>query len=84
MAAALALEAAQRGIKTLLVGLSVPDISLPTFLNLRNYPEPVSVGWQAPRFEAGIRPNVQTKGLLGRAGWVAGRHKRERIGQISR
>jgi Mrp family chromosome partitioning ATPase len=63
VATALALEAAQRGIKTLLVGLSVPDISLPTFLNLKTTPN--LFGWIAnPNFEGGIRPNVQTKGLL--------------------
>jgi ATPases involved in chromosome partitioning len=63
LAAALALEAAQRGIKTLLVGLSVPDISLPTFLNLKTTPN--LFGWLAsPSFEGGIRPNVQSKGLL--------------------
>ncbi len=63
IAAALALEAAQRGIKTLLVGLSVPDISLPTFLNLKTTPN--LFGWMAsPSFEGGIHPNVQSKGLL--------------------
>jgi hypothetical protein len=63
LAAALALEAAQRGIKTLLVGLSVPEISLPTFLNLKTTPN--LFGWLAsPSFEGGIRPNVQSKGLL--------------------
>jgi cellulose biosynthesis protein BcsQ len=63
VAAALALEAAQRGIKTLLVGLGVPDISLPTFLNLKTTPN--LFGWLAnPTFEGGIRPNVQSKGLL--------------------
>ena len=63
LAAALALEAAQRGIKTLLVGLSVPDISLPTFLNLKTTPN--LFGWLAsPSFEGGVRPNVQSKGLL--------------------
>jgi arsenite-transporting ATPase len=63
IAAALALEASQRGIKTLLVGLSVPDISLPTFLNLKTNPN--LFGWLAnPSFEGGIRPNVQSKGML--------------------
>jgi len=63
IAAALALEAAQRGIKTLLVGLGVPDISLPTFLNLKTTPN--LFGWLTnPTFEGGIRPNVQSKGLL--------------------
>jgi cellulose biosynthesis protein BcsQ len=63
IAAALALEAAQRGIKTLLVGLGVPDISLPTFLNLKTTPN--LFGWLAnPTFEGGIRPNIQSKGLL--------------------
>jgi cellulose biosynthesis protein BcsQ len=63
IATALALEAAQRGIKTLLVGLSVPDISLPTFLNLKTTPN--LFGWLAnPTFEGGIKPNVQSKGNL--------------------
>ena len=63
IAAALALEAAQRGIKTLLVGLSVPDISLPTFLNLKTTPN--LFGWLAnPSFEGGIKPNVQSIGDL--------------------
>jgi cellulose biosynthesis protein BcsQ len=63
VAAALALEAAQRGIKTLLVGLGVPDISLPTFLNLKTTPN--LFGWLAnPTFEGGIHPNVQSLGKL--------------------
>lgn len=63
IATALALEAAQRGIKTLLVGLGVPDISLPTFLNLKTTPN--LFGWLAnPTFEGGIKPNVQSKGML--------------------
>lgn len=63
IAAALALEAAQRGIKTLLVGLGVPDISLPTFLNLKTSPN--LFGWLAnSSFEGGIKPNVQSKGML--------------------
>jgi len=63
IAAALALESAQRGIKTLLVGLSVPDISLPTFLNLKTTPN--LFGWLTnPSFAGGIKPNVQTKGNL--------------------
>lgn len=63
IATALALEAAQRGIKTLLVGLSVPDISIPTFLNLKTTPN--LFGWLAnPTFEGGIKPNVQSIGNL--------------------
>jgi len=63
IAAALALEAAQRGIKTLLVGLGVPDISLPTFLNLKTTPN--LFGWLAnPSFEGGIKPNIQSIGDL--------------------
>lgn len=63
IATALALEAAQRGIKTLLVGLGVPDISLPTFLDLKTTPN--LFGWLAsPTFETGIKPNVQSKGKL--------------------
>ncbi len=63
IAVALALEAAQRGIKTLLVGLSVPDISIPTFLNLKTTPN--LFGWLAnPNFEGGIKPNVQSIGHL--------------------
>jgi cellulose biosynthesis protein BcsQ len=63
IATALALEAAQRGIKTLLVGLSVPDMSLPTFLNLKTTPN--LFGWLAnPSFEGGIKPNVQSIGDL--------------------
>ncbi|HUV16599.1 MAG TPA: ParA family protein [Pelolinea sp.] len=63
IATALALEAAQRGIKTLLVGLGVPDISLPTFLNLKTTPN--LFGWLAsPTFETGIKPNVQSRGML--------------------
>ena len=63
VAAALALEASQRGIKTLLVGLGVPDISLPTFLNLKTTPN--LFGWLAnPTFEGGIKPNVQSVGML--------------------
>lgn len=63
VATALALEAAQRGIKTLLVGLGVPDISLPTFLDLKTTPN--LFGWLAnPTFEGGIRPNVQSIGKL--------------------
>ena len=63
VAAALALEAAQRGIKTLLVGLGVPDVSLPTFLNLKTTPN--LFGWLAnPTFEGGLKPNVQSIGML--------------------
>jgi len=63
MAVALALEAAHRGIKTLLVGLSVPDISIPTFLNIKTTPN--LFGWVAnPSFEGGIKPNIQTLGNL--------------------
>jgi cellulose biosynthesis protein BcsQ len=63
IAAALALEASQRGIKTLLVGLSVPDISLPTFLDLKTTPN--LFGWLAsPNLESGIKANVQSKGKL--------------------
>jgi len=63
IAAALALEAAQRGIKTLLIGLSVPDVSLPTFLNLKTTPN--LFGWLTnPSFDGGIKPNVQSKGNL--------------------
>jgi cellulose biosynthesis protein BcsQ len=63
IATALALEASQRGIKTLLVGLSVPDISLPTFLDLKTTPN--LFGWLAsPNLESGIKTNVQSKGKL--------------------
>lgn len=63
IAAALALEASQRGIKTLLVGLGVPDISLPTFLDLKTTPN--LFGWIAsPSYETGIKQNVQSKGKL--------------------
>ena len=63
IAAALGLESARRGIKTLLVGLGVPDISLPTFLNLKTTPN--LFGWLAnPTFEGGIKPNVQSVGNL--------------------
>lgn len=59
LACALALDAVQRGIKTLLVGLSVPDISLPTFLNLKTTPN--LFGWLAsPTFEEGIQHSIQT------------------------
>lgn len=63
IACALALEAAQRGIKTLLIGLSVPDISLPTFLNLKTTPNLFS--WMAsPTYEEGIQHAVQKVGNL--------------------
>ena len=63
LACALALEAAQRGIKTLLVGLSVPDISIPTFLNLKTTPN--LSGWLAsPTFEDGIQHSIQKSGNL--------------------
>lgn len=63
VACALALEAAQRGIKTLLVGLSVPDISLPTFLNLKTTPNLFS--WMAsPTYEEGIQHAIQKVGGL--------------------
>ena len=63
VACALALEAAQRGIKTLLIGLSVPDISIPTFLNLKTTPNLAS--WLATQtFEEGIQNSVQKVGSL--------------------
>ena len=63
IACALAMEAAQRGIKTLLVGLSVPDISIPTFLNLKTTPN--LFGWLAsPTYEEGIKNSVQSIGDL--------------------
>ena len=63
LACALALDAAQRGIKTLLVGLSVPDISIPTFLNLKTTPN--LSGWLAsPTFEEGIQHSIQKIGSL--------------------
>ena len=63
VACALALESAQRDIKTLLVGLSVPDISIPTFLNLKTTPN--LSGWLAsPTFEDGIQHSIQKIGSL--------------------
>lgn len=63
ISAALALEAAQRGFKTLLIGLSSPDISLPTILDLKTTPN--MFGWLAsPTYDQGIRPNVQSIGNL--------------------
>lgn len=59
ISASLALEAARRGFKTLLIGLSAPDISLPTILNLKTTPN--MFGWLAsPTYEEGLRPNVQS------------------------
>jgi arsenite-transporting ATPase len=63
IACALALEASQRGIKTLLIGLSVPDLSIPTFLNLKTTPN--LSGWlAAPNFEDGIQHSIQKVGSL--------------------
>jgi arsenite-transporting ATPase len=63
LACALALDAAERGIKTLLVGLSVPDISIPTFMNLKTTPN--LAGWLAsPTFEEGIQHSIQKIGSL--------------------
>lgn len=63
IACALALEAAQRGIKTLLVGLSVPDISIPTYLNLKTTPN--IFGWLAnSTYEEGIKHSIQSIGNL--------------------
>jgi len=63
VATALALDSAQRGIRTLLVGLSAPDLSLPTFLNLKTSPN--IFGWFAnPTYEGGLKPNVHTIGNL--------------------
>ena len=59
LAASLALEASQRGFKTLLVGLSAPDISIPTILNLKTTPN--MFGWLAsPTFDQGLKPNLQS------------------------
>jgi len=63
LAVALALDAAQRGYKTLLVGLSTPDISLPTFLNLKTTPN-LSLWLSRPTFADGIQPAVQSVGNL--------------------
>lgn len=63
VACALALEAAQRGFRTLLVGLSAPDVSLPTYLNLKTTPN--LFGWLAnPTYEGGLKPSVQKAGEL--------------------
>lgn len=59
ISASLALEAARRGFKTLLVGLSAPDISIPTILNLKTTPN--MFGWLAsPTYEEGLKPNLQS------------------------
>lgn len=63
VATALALDAAQRGFKTLLVGLSAPDVSLPTFLNLKTTPN-LSLWLSRPTFADGIQPAVQSIGNL--------------------
>ena len=63
IATALALDAAQRGFKTLLVGLSTPDVSLPTFLNLKTTPN-LSLWLSRPTFADGIQPAVQSVGNL--------------------
>lgn len=62
IAAALAMAASQRGFKTLLVGLGVPD-SLPVMLNLK--PMPNLSSWLArPNFEDGIQNSIQKIGTL--------------------
>ncbi len=59
ISASLALESARRGFKTLLVGLSAPDISIPTILNLKTTPN--MFGWLAsPTYEEGLKPNIQS------------------------
>lgn len=59
ISASLALESARRGLKTLLIGLSAPDISIPTILNLKTTPN--MFGWLAsPTYEEGLKPNIQT------------------------
>jgi cellulose biosynthesis protein BcsQ len=63
VATALALDAAQRGFKTLLVGLSAPDVSLPTFLNLKTTPN-LSLWLSRPTFADGVQPAVQSFGGL--------------------
>jgi len=63
VAAGLALDAAQRGFKTLLVGLTAPDVSLPTFLNLKTTPN-LSLWLSRPTFADGIQPAVQSVGNL--------------------
>jgi MinD-like ATPase involved in chromosome partitioning or flagellar assembly len=63
VATALALDAAQRGFKTLLVGLSAPDVSLPTFLNLKTTPN-LSLWLSRPTLADGVQPAIQSFGGL--------------------
>lgn len=63
VATALALDAAQRGFKTLLVGLSAPDVSIPTFLNLKTTPN-LSLWLSRPTFADGVQPAIQSFGGL--------------------
>jgi len=63
LAVALAMDAAQRGFRTLLVGLSIPDVSLPVFFNLKTIPN-LSQWLARPTFEDGIQPAVQKVGNL--------------------
>jgi len=63
LAAALALDAAQRGLRTLLVGLATPDASLPTLLNLKTSPN-LSTWLARPSYEDGLLPAVQKVGGL--------------------
>lgn len=62
IAAALGLACAQRGYKTLLVGLGTPD-SLPVMLGLK--PMPNISSWLArPNFEEGLQNSIQKVGTL--------------------
>lgn len=63
LAIAMALEAAQRGIKTLLVGLSVPDLTIPLHLGLKVAPN-ISSWLMKPNLDEGLRGSIQKAGDL--------------------
>ena len=61
IAASLAQATAQRGLKTLLIGLNAPDV-LPLHLNIK--PEPNIMGWFSNPSDQGIRASIQELGDL--------------------
>ena len=61
IAAALAQSVAQRGLKTLLIGLNAPDI-LPLHLNIK--PEPNILNWFSNPTDQGVKASIQELGDL--------------------
>ena len=63
IAVSLAIEAAQRGLRTLLVSLDAPDFSLPLYCKVRTTPN-ISNWLSAPTYEDGIVKSVQKSGSV--------------------